>query len=97
MYGVHPFRTPTNEVPEFELVSLPAAGLHCVYDTLGWGYLAVIDTNTNTYFCAEAKPHFGADTLDWQDRFELLRERFPDIPYNDVFDRARRQGGDSDN
>ena len=94
MYGVHPFRTPTGDAPKFKAVSDTNAGLHCVYDTLGWGYIAIVDTKTQSFFCAEPAPSAPIDAPDWQDKFNTLKRTFPDLPYASTFMGPTRRGPD---
>lgn len=94
MYGVHPFPTPTEDAPNFNAVSDPDAGLHCVYDTLGWGYIAIIDTNTQSMFCAEPATAKHIIAPDWQSRFNTLKRAFPDLPYASAFMTPVRERAD---
>ena len=87
--GIKIFRTPDDREPHFHLVSDDINGLHCVYDTLGWGYLAIIDTSDTSckYFCSGTSD----DPLEWRDKYEILLRIDPDIPYAEIFQNVLRQ------
>ena len=72
--GIKQFRTPDSRTPTFRMVSNRQNTLHCVFDTLGWGYLAIVDTSTENcpFFCTSGTSHSAPDTLQWRSKFDEL-------------------------
>ena len=88
--GIKQFRTPDSRTPTFRMVSNRQNTLHCVFDTLGWGYLAIVDTSTENcpFFCTSGTSHSAPDTLQWRSKFDELLKIHPSIPYVNAFDGA---------
>jgi hypothetical protein len=85
------FRTPDARKPKFESVYDEPSSLLCVYDTNGWGYIAIVNTRRKDGFSAPSMPYFTEDTIDWRDEFDLLKAKYPELPYAEVFEYAEKR------
>ncbi len=96
-YWIHPqlvrpacggwFHISDSQKPQFASIHDDEHSLFCVYDTNGWGYMAVVDTKSHKCYAAAPLGYQTRDTVDWQDEYDLLKAKHPDIPHIDVLER----------
>ena len=90
------FPIPDSRKPQFDSVYDESHSLFCIYDTNGWGYIAIVNIQTGEGYASAPERYRTRNTVDWRDEFYLLKETHPELPYEEIFAGAERQGDNPD-